>query len=52
MGRAVQRQYAEQAWVAAFVLMALAEVVARLVVIRYRAYRLTSSGAATRPAAA
>jgi hypothetical protein len=41
-----------QAWVAAFVLMALAEVVARLVAIRYRAYRLTSSTAATHPAAA
>ncbi|WP_171166586.1 hypothetical protein [Streptomyces sp. I05A-00742] len=32
-----------QAWVAAFVLMALAEVVARLVVIRYRGYRLASA---------
>lgn len=41
-----------RAWVAAFVLMALAEVVARLVVIRYRAYRLTSSAAATRSVAA
>ncbi|MEU9115118.1 hypothetical protein AB0D04_25855 [Streptomyces sp. NPDC048483] len=41
-----------QAWVAAFVLMALAEVVARLVAIRYRAHRLTSSTAATLPAAA
>ncbi|BCK70586.1 hypothetical protein Srufu_045390 [Streptomyces libani subsp. rufus] len=40
-----------QAWVAAFVLMALAEVVARLVAIRYRAYRLTSSAATSRPAA-
>ncbi|MGE7439190.1 hypothetical protein [Kitasatospora sp. NPDC001175] len=35
-----------QAWVAAFVLMALSEVVARLVVIRYRAYRLSTSTAA------
>ncbi|KPC65285.1 hypothetical protein [Streptomyces chattanoogensis] len=32
-----------QAWVAAFVMMALAQAVTRLVVIRYRAYRLTSS---------
>ncbi|MBZ4318184.1 hypothetical protein [Streptomyces huiliensis] len=32
-----------QAWVAAFVLMALSEAVARLVVIRYRGYRLSSS---------
>lgn len=34
-----------QAWVAAFVLMALAQAVTRLVVIRYRAYLLTSSSA-------
>ncbi|MFF4601722.1 hypothetical protein ACFY12_03040 [Streptomyces sp. NPDC001339] len=40
-----------QAWVAAFVLMALAQVVARLVVIRCRAYRLASAEAATRPVA-
>ncbi|MGW3010899.1 hypothetical protein ACWC9R_19010 [Streptomyces sp. NPDC001219] len=40
-----------QAWTAAFVLMALAEVVARLVAIRYRAYRLASSAAVARPAA-
>ncbi|MFE7316513.1 hypothetical protein ACFU7T_25980 [Streptomyces sp. NPDC057555] len=40
-----------QAWVAAFVLMALAQVVARLVAIRYRAYRLASSTAATRSVA-
>ncbi|AJT63106.1 hypothetical protein T261_1420 [Streptomyces lydicus] len=32
-----------QAWVAAFVMMALAQAVTRLAVIRYRAYRLTSS---------
>ncbi|PWI40902.1 hypothetical protein [Streptomyces sp. ICBB 8177] len=32
-----------QAWMAAFVLMALAEVVTRLVVIRYRAHRLGST---------
>lgn len=41
-----------QAWVAAFVLMALAEVVARLVVIRYRAHRLTSPTAPGRAVAA
>ncbi|WP_030989170.1 hypothetical protein [Streptomyces sp. NRRL S-1813] len=34
-----------QAWIAAFVMMALAQAVTRLVVIRYRAYRLTSSAA-------
>ncbi|MGW2631592.1 hypothetical protein ACWC2K_19970 [Streptomyces chattanoogensis] len=34
-----------QAWVAAFVMMALAQAATRLVVIRYRAYRLTSSAA-------
>ncbi|MCC3769388.1 hypothetical protein [Streptomyces sp. UNOC14_S4] len=41
-----------QAWVAAFVLMALAEAVARLVVIRYRGYRLASPSRAARPVAA
>ncbi|MFK8848030.1 hypothetical protein [Streptomyces sp. Ac-502] len=41
-----------QAWVAAFVLMALAQAVARLAVIRYRAYRLSSSLPAARQAAA
>ncbi|QMU77923.1 hypothetical protein GXW83_21730 [Streptacidiphilus sp. PB12-B1b] len=34
-----------QAWVAAFVLMALSEAVARLLAIRLRAWRLSSSGA-------
>ncbi|MEE4423575.1 MULTISPECIES: hypothetical protein [Streptomyces] len=34
-----------QAWVAAFVMMALAQAMTRLVVIRYRAYRLTSCAA-------
>ncbi|WP_432097462.1 hypothetical protein [Streptomyces sp. bgisy100] len=34
-----------QAWIAAFVMMALAQAVTRLVVIRYRAYRLTASAA-------
>ncbi|MER5780654.1 hypothetical protein ABT104_02835 [Streptomyces mobaraensis] len=35
-----------QAWVAAFVMMALSEAVARLVVIRYRGYRLSSVASA------
>ena len=34
-----------QAWVAAFVLMALSEAVARLLVIRFRAWRLSSAPA-------
>ncbi len=41
-----------QAWVAAFVLMALAEVLARLVVIRYRAHRLNSAAVSAPVAAA
>ncbi|MFI9269754.1 hypothetical protein ACIGXM_03385 [Kitasatospora sp. NPDC052896] len=39
-----------QAWVAAFVLMALGEAVARLVTIRLRAYRATNARVASGPA--